>query len=263
MYKHNFIVVIKHNGKVLREIDGEVRLPFGSQYTVLLKNKDSRSALVDIEVDGENVLSGNGLIVYGNTSQEIKGFMRDMSVTNRFKFIHKTKEISDYRGDRVDDGLVTVKYRFEREKKEPVTVIRKQNPWCAPDNYPCSELWTYTDIKYGCSPNTNYSSDASLMADTTTTKSLVTDMYVQEPLLNDGITVKGSEINQPYQYGDIGELENRSYIITIQLKGETKRKNIVKKSLTIKTKLRCTTCGRLSKSTSKFCYNCGTYLERF
>lgn len=259
MYKNNFIVVIKYNGKVLREIDGGVYLPFGSQYTVLLKNKDSRRALVDIEVDGENVLSGSSLIVDGHTSQEVKGFMRNMFVTNCFKFIHKTKEISDYRGDRLEDGLVTVKYRFEREKKEPITVIKKQNPWCIPGNYPCSELWSYSDIKYGCSsPNTNYSSDTS-----GTTKSLVTNMCVQETSLNDGITVKGSEINQPYQYGDIGELENRSYVITIQLKGKTKRKNIIKKPLVVKTKLRCTTCGRLSKSTSKFCYNCGTYLERF
>jgi hypothetical protein len=106
MYKNNFIAVIKHKGKILREIDGEVSLPFNSQYTILLKNKDSRRALADIEVDGENVLAGKSLIIEGYSSQEIKGFMRNMSITNRFKFIHKTKEISNHRGDRIDDGLI-------------------------------------------------------------------------------------------------------------------------------------------------------------
>jgi hypothetical protein len=105
MYKSNFIVAIKHKGKILRENGDEVYLPFGSQYSILLKNKSSRRSLVSIEVDGENVLAGKSLIISGNTSQEIKGFMRDMSVTNRFKFIHKTKEISDYRGDKIEDGI--------------------------------------------------------------------------------------------------------------------------------------------------------------
>jgi hypothetical protein len=46
MYKSNFIVAINHKGKILRENGDEVYLPFGSQYSILLKNKSSRRSLV-------------------------------------------------------------------------------------------------------------------------------------------------------------------------------------------------------------------------
>ena len=252
MYKNNFIVVIKHKEKILRELDGEVSLPFGSQYSILLKNKDSRRVLVDIEVDGKNVLSGNSLIIEGHISQEIKGFMRNMSVTNRFKFIKKTKEISDYRGDRVDDGLVVVNYRFEKRKYEPV-VISKKSPDYWPDIRPCPS------IKYAACNMTL----PIVPSYTVGCKVAVSGADLQGGIVDDGITVKGSKITQQYQYGDIENLEQASYVIILKLKGVTKRdKKIVKKPLTIKTKLRCPTCGRRSKSSSTFCYNCGTYLER-
>ena len=35
-----------------------------------------------------------------------KGFMEGMVARNKFRFIEKTKQISDYRGDRVDDGII-------------------------------------------------------------------------------------------------------------------------------------------------------------
>ncbi len=254
MYKNNFVVVIKYDGRILREIDGEVSLPFGSQYSILLKNKDSKKALVDIEVDGENVLTGKSLIMNGRTSQEIKGFMRNMSVTNRFKFIHKTKEISNYRGDRLEDGLITVCYKFEREKPKPIMIRKNTGPcdWVDPIPYPLS--WPYSDIKYTSSPvyrSSSYKLDVPLGGFEGTVTMTA----------EDGITVKGSQIDQQYKYGDIGDLESRSYTITIQLKGITKYKKPVVRSITTKTKLRCPTCGRRSKSSSTFCYNCGTYLR--
>lgn len=254
MYKNNFICAIKHKGMILREFDEEVRLPFGSQYSILLKNKDSRRALVDIEVDGENVLSGSSLIVDGYTSQEIKGFMRNMSVTNSFKFIKKTKEISDYRGDRIDDGIVSVSYRFERRKPKPIVIQHKD--WWPKCPYPTSPLpgprLDY-DVKYtSCS----IASSPSIRRLADSTK------CIQEPLSDEGITVKGSKITQNYQYGDIDELECEIYVITLRLKGISKRsKKIIKKPLTVKTKLQCSTCGRRSKSSATFCSNCGTYLR--
>lgn len=251
MYKNNFIAVIRHKGKILREIDGEVHLPFGSQYSILLKNKDSRRSLVDIEVDGENVLAGKSLIIEGYSSQEIKGFMRDMSITNRFKFIHKTKEISNYRGDRLEDGLISVSYRFEKEKLQPIKIMRD---WREPPLYSYPKPWPdrYPDVKYNSEP---------LMCGCYA--GISTSDIVAQNYSEDGITVKGSKITQEYQYSEIYDLEHRSYVITLRLKGKIKRsKKIITKPLTVKTKLRCSTCGRQSKSSSTFCYNCGTYLER-
>ena len=69
MFKKNFVAVVKCKGKVLREYsDGTIRLPFGSEYSIYLKNEETRKALVDIKVDGENVLKGHKLILDGETS---------------------------------------------------------------------------------------------------------------------------------------------------------------------------------------------------
>ena len=57
------------------------------------------------------------------------------------------------------------------------------------------------------------------------------------------------------------ELEEVASVITVVLRGtNTKSGGVVKKPITVKTKLTCPTCGRKAKSTMKYCGNCGTYL---
>lgn len=244
MYNNNFVVVVKCDGKVLREHNkGTVYLPFGSEYSILIKNKDARRALVDIEVDGKSVLNGHKLIVGGNTAKEIKGFMRDMDKTNKFKFINKTKEIQNYRGDRIDDGLVRVAYQFEKQEDQPVFINYGYdfNKFLC-DNTKSLVPDSTNDTLYGSSISFNCSFNSA-------------------PAADEGITVKGKKINQTYVHGNIGELERAIYTIILQLRGKTSRKQSVKKAITVKSKTVCETCGRKNKTTNKFCYNCGTCLE--
>ncbi|RLI63724.1 MAG: hypothetical protein DRO67_05295 [Candidatus Asgardarchaeum californiense] len=244
VYSNKFIAVIKCRGKILREFSSNtVRLPFGSDYSILLKNKETCKALVDITIDGKDVLDGNSLILGSNTSMELKGFMKNSIVKNKFRFINKTKEISNYRGDFLEDGLIEIKYRFEKE--------------------PTSFLWSTLDYTY---PRTTWiSSD-----DTVYTNYCSTD-YSSVPLckssLSDsGITVPGKVTEQEFTVGSIGEVEMVSHNIIIQLKGEIKSKSKIKrkritKPITIKTKIKCNTCGRRWKSSLKYCGNCSTYLH--
>ena len=232
MYKDNFVVAVKCNDNILREHGSTVYLPFNTNYSILLKNKDSRKALVTIEIDGEDVLNHHGLIMSGNDSHELKGFMRDMNLTNRFKFINKTKEIQDYRGDKVDDGILRVTYNFVARPVqilEPRYVYNYDNNCTTDDGRICKASFTC------CSNNI--------------------------PARDEGITVKGESINQRYNYGNIGNLSSEKHVIILQLKGRTSiKKTTVKKPLTVVNKIRCETCGRKNKSSNKFCYNCGTCL---
>jgi len=237
MYNNNFVVVIKHRGKVLRESDsGVVRLPFGSDYTILLKNKDSRKAVADVEIDGEDVATS--VIVPGNRSVELKGALNGLKVRNHFRFIEKTKRVSNFRGDRPDDGLVRVEYRFE--KYEPVQVKpllkKKSSDWTL-------DRFDYTDntVRYGATMDsfTLCNSDS-------------------------GITVPGAETNQNFEYGHTKPLEYNSHVIVLQLKGTVKgRKKVrkVRKPITVKTRIQCQSCGRKYKASNKFCGGCGTYLK--
>ena len=243
MYNNNFVVVIKNKGKVLRESDnGVVRLPFGSDYTILLKNKDSRKAVADVEIDGEDVATG--IIVPGNDSVELKGALNGLKVKNHFRFIKKTRQISKFRGDRPDDGLVRVEYRFEQPDYiyyQPVKPLKKKS--FAPEHTDIT--WTYysgntSEVRYGATCDSfTLTSDA-------------------------GITVPGKETNQNFEYGHTKPLEAQSHVIVLHLRGAVKtRKKVkrVKKAITVKTRIQCNTCGNRYKSSAKFCANCGTYLR--
>lgn len=264
MYSNNFVAVIKSRGKVLREdSNGIVRLPFGSEYTVLLKNKDSRKAVVNVEIDDESV--AGGIIVSANKTVELKGSLNGLKVRNRFKFIQKTKEIQDYRGDRLGDGLVRVEYTFEKKVEEPVWYYTPPTTiwpkWsddddlsprkCGSGTSPIYSAPNTSDCVYACSnvPVDN----ATLVGSSLTCSSL--------PKSDEGITVKGSKTRQDFVYGCTNELESQSSVIILHLRGLTKKRTKVKKAITVKTKLKCPTCGRISKSSAQFCFGCATYLE--
>jgi len=258
MYKNNFVAVIKCEDRILREREnGNVYLPFGSEYSILLKNKDNRRAVVEIEVDGVNVLNGNKLILGGNEEQEISGFMRDMSKTNRFKFIHKTKEIQNHRGDRVDDGLVVVSYQFEYVQ-QPI-IYKTPNPY----PYPWTTTYynnSFTDF-YGSIGTNSVACDSS-SPNTGSAKCCDANInYCSTPHKDEGITVKGAEVNKNYSYGSIGTLHYNINTIILHLKGISSSKKTVVKPLTVQSKVTCSTCGRKNRSSNKFCYNCGTFLN--
>ena len=109
-YKDQFVVEVKCRGKILRVKDDAVHLPFGSEYSLYLKNLNSRRASVTISIDGQDVLDNQSLILEPNSSTELEGFLRGTTAKNRFKFINKTKEIQEHRGDKIDDGIIRVEF---------------------------------------------------------------------------------------------------------------------------------------------------------
>ena len=277
VYKTNFVVVVKCNGKVLREKDEFVTLPFGSEYSLLLKNLESRRSNVDISIDGQDVLNGSSLIIEPNSETEIKGFLKGSTAKNRFKFIKKTKEIQEHRGDKIDDGIIRVEFAFE--KKKPIIskqIIHEEHHhhhdyhqwgWSIPwwDYRLFSH--TYNDGNKTGDVQTLYSSCESQVrccsGESNDDSGQTEDICVSEssvPQDDEGITVKGSEINQCFQNTWIGELDP-SEVIILRLKGTTNSGEKVSEPITVKTKVKCSTCGKKSSSNVKFCSNCGTFLE--
>ncbi len=247
MYKNNFVAVIKSGGKILREKNGCVMLPFGTEYSILLKNLNSRRAVARVSVDGEDVLDCNRVIVPENGTVEIKGKMKGNKVRHQFKFINKTKEISNYRGDRPDDGLVRVEYWLEEEYIQCLPAIT---------------FTTYTDNSKhrwtDCGPDIVYGSSTGGMLGNETCSYNCSSVI--SPPGNDGITVQGSNTKQDFTRGYTRALEINSSVIVLQLRGYSKKGKVVR-PVTVKTRFRCSTCGRKSKSAVKWCSNCGTNLE--
>lgn len=146
MHSNKLVVALKHNGKVLREQkdkDGNVTtfLPFGSEYSIFIKNLNSVRALVRVSLDGQSVTDGEDLVVYGNDELNLERFLKagNMNNGNKFKFIERSAKVEAHRGIEAEDGLLRVEFQFEKVTPKPVVVetihkhyyndYYKYNPW--------------------------------------------------------------------------------------------------------------------------------------
>lgn len=276
MFKKDFVAVVKCNSKILREKDGIIEMPFGCEYSILLKNLRSRKAVVKISIDGQDVLNSQRLIVNGNSELELERFLESMDKGNKFKFIQKTSKIQEHRGDKVDDGIIRIEFQYEAEViKQPL--VTWDYPWYKPFPLYRGNDYNSTTI----SRNYNHSYDDSGIYSTMNANMSVSNVTEKpfasssgtcagegkvkldslQPLAEEGITVKGSESSQQFKVGSIGTLETESHVITLMLKSHKADGSEIIEPLTVKSKKICPTCGEQNKSTNKYCADCGTFLN--
>ena len=158
MYQNKFVAVVKFEGKILREKGDIVTLPFGSEYTLLLKNLNSKKAQVNITIDGSDILDGKKLLLDPDSDMELEGFLKGKKAYKKFKFIDKNPQISEYRGDKIDDGIIRIEFTYEKdlpyfEWSEPVKIQRELNYGRRKGDF----FDNYTVVMYGVSTN-DYSS---------------------------------------------------------------------------------------------------------
>ncbi len=265
------VACIKTGGKVLREDGNAVILPFGSEYSVLVKNLNPVRIKVRVSVDGTDATEGVWLIVNPNADLELERFIRNgnLEAGNRFKFIARTKAIEQHRGIRADDGLVRIEYQVEKRPVVVDEVIRRHVydddyewphwPW-RPRPYP---KWPPRPYRLrddrgifkgsgpiramGSRPLGAMASRAKMSAD------------IREASLDTGITVPGSESGQKFSWTSSFET-GPSEVIVLHLLGAVGGKKAVM-AVTVKSKPRCQTCGKANKAGSKFCSKCGTALS--
>lgn len=240
VYESRLIAVVKHNNNILREVDGIVYLPFGSEYSILFKNKHVRNCSVSVDIDGKDVLSGINIVIKPDTEPELLGFINNSGIiTNRFKFIQKTKEIAEYRGDRIDDGIITIKFRFEKEIIRPT--LYREHIYRESSMHPRGILGA--------------KGSAGMPGPLGSSSNISSDFLSNDIQQDEGITVHGTKIDKPTNSISLGPLESEVHNIIIRLKGQD-----IKSPIFNNTKVVCSTCGRKNKSSFKFCGNCGTSL---
>jgi hypothetical protein len=116
MYESKLVASLKANGKILREFKDTVYIPFGSEYSFLLKNLNTTRALVNVFIDGEDMTPG-GLVLNAGQEIDLERSIKGGNLTegNRFKFIERTQAIEDGpRGVKLEDGLVRIEFQFEK-----------------------------------------------------------------------------------------------------------------------------------------------------
>jgi len=250
-YSNSYVAVVKDsNQKVLREIGGQVFLPFQSEYSLLLKNNNWHRSLCKVEIDGTDVLGGHGLIIGNHSSVDLERFIvdGDMSGGQRFKFVPLgDSRVNDPSNS--ENGIVVVK--FWKEVDPPINLniynntVRGNNT----GNPPPHDSFYYSagtgDIIGGTT-----TSNASLASFSCCLDSM--DMQSAQA----GATVEGSHSDQKFTTGEFRGEDGAPTVLRLKLVGR-------KASLTVTgTKKKfCVRCGAGASFTDKFCRGCGSKLK--
>ena len=243
MYSNNFVVAILFNNQFQEEsVGGVVKLPFGSEYIVCLRNKNERRAVARVFIDGENVTRG-GIIVQAHGYIDLEC---DVINRRKFKFVSaKSSEAIDAgKNNRQDDGngVIRVEWQLEKETKPLPVVIKRQfypaiDPY-APPTSPWPEIW--------CNANQSAKGDMGFSGECVTSGT--------NSIEHEGCTVEGSRSSQQFtlEYLDI---ESNTTVIQITLKGYEAAK--LRKVFICR-------CRKKWKNSSKenFCPECGVAIVK-
>ncbi len=287
MYQSKLAAAIKVGGKVLRESGNTVTLPFGSEYSVFLKNMNSVRVLAKVEIDGQDATETK-MIIEPNSSLELERFLRNGNLErgNRFKFIERTKAIEEHRGIKVEDGLVRVEFWTESVTRHVPRVVYHDT--VVPTPYQWVNYWyptqsTYTASNYGgqyvnsmtrsasrhmvslrsaglgTSGITGQSMNCAAMDCAFGDQERTGDLHRSAQVNDSGITVPGSESNQRFVQGAWFPTDTQSEVVVLHLRGEMGGQEVVQ-PLTVDRRLICVSCGKATLSSFKFCPRCGTWL---
>lgn len=263
MYQEKFVVSLKIGDKFIRDDKGVVKMPFGAEYNIYLKNLNSKKAVVAVSIDGKDVLDGNKIIVEPNSATTLEGWLDGYHTTNRFRFIELTKQIEEHRGYNPEDSIVRVEVWYEKDIT-PYVITTWGTTYTYPDYskivWKDSDIHTWTTDTIPCQHRGRGTSTGVPASANCYSMSNVGD---SAPLTNDlGITVKGNEHQQNFSHGYVNNLEENSTVIILKLSGYKDNHKKVDTLLYARDKIVCSTCGTNNKYHNKFCGNCGTYLEK-
>lgn len=201
----------------------------------------STRAKVKVFVDGTDATDGVELIINDVTSEnslELTRFIVNCNLTtgNRFKFIEKTSQIEDHCDIRAEDGLIRIEWEYEKVVQViSIFPLSRPKPWLPPYN-----------------PN---------------------QPYVGTPINNPaiyfatcqgtGITVLGSVSTQSFLATLGFETDGNRHAIILKLMGENRSDKPINIPITVKTKQKCQTCGKMGLPTNNVCSTYGTSLKIF
>ena len=279
MYNQKLVASLKANGKILREFKDTVYIPFGSEYSFLIKNLNTTRALVNIFIDGEDVIEG-GLVLNAGQEVDLERYVKNgnLNAGNKFKFIERTQAIEDGpRGAKLEDGLVRIEFQFEKPYVPPVNRGWLTASGSTNQNsiYPASfnvngALRSVDYSKNGAitaqaasAAVDKYCADNGIVNKSEVHDGMATMDWCDAPKNDIGITVPGSRSEQKFQTTYMGAMEAEKHTIVLKLLGETPDNKPVLAPVTVKAKQECDTCGHKNKATAKFCNKCGTSLEVF
>jgi len=258
MYNQQFVLAVLKNNSPVREIDGKITLPFGSEYKIRLKNKNNVRAKARVWIDGRQVSGLGDFILHAGETLDLERFLDEsMSEGNRFKFV----SLSDSRvNDPTDTENGIIKVEFYLEQINPINLnwnipIYPVYPSKGP-TYPTYPIVDNTGAGggYRATTTTTFTSNSTLSS----TESVAQSNYIASPG-QAGATVEGSNSNQRFVEGADFETSTFPTTLTLKIQGPRKRRTPDHGLNPRFLPVYCTGCGisRVRRS-DKFCGACGT-----
>ena len=293
MYNQKLVASLKANGKILREYKDTVYIPFGCEYSFLLKNLHTQRAVVNVYIDGDVAVEG-GLVINAGEEVNLERYVKggNLSAGNRFRFIERTSAVENGpRGIKLEDGLIRIEFQFELPRPilwvnttyttntpyYPAGVRTSEYPGTT-DKYTVAASGSVNQMNVGGvlrgvdHSNGGVTRAAAASATNASLQSMGISTSIGEvhdgaacmDSYNDvGITVPGSRSDQKFTSVVMGQMESEKHTIILKLLGETPDNKPVIKPVTVYSKPKCVTCDKQNKISAKFCTECGTSLEIF
>lgn len=248
MYCNKLVACIKVDGKILREDKDTVAVPFGSEYSIYIKNLAYVRAMVRLNIDGDNKSDGWFIVpALGNIEIERSIVNGNLDKGHRFKFIERTSQIENHRGIRAEDGIVMIEYKFEKVYTPPKVDF---------GYYSWPQQFQYNNApNFGGLVRTTSSGIAGSSSRT------MSFSYNSMQSNTAGITAEGAVSDQKFTYGSWFTTEDSTNVIVLKLVGAINEVQVVE-PITVKTKSKCPNCGMLNPFGNRFCPACGTGLQK-
>lgn len=278
MYSNKLIACIKSkSGAILRESGDQVFLPYGSEYSIFLKNTAAEKAYIEILVDGTNPLEKSIIELPAGETTELRGWTAKFPENlfgNAFRFIEKTESIENYRGSKPEDSLVEVRFYFEdksdwtsmfdklKSDKRTDIYINCPHPRPVQPYYP-GPYQTWCSVE-GPNSNTSLKNHTTSIPSGGFNSAIMDQTRFGQNVDSTGITVRGKV--EPNIISGSGTLSGKSFSkkfkhsIVFKLNGIVNNGEIVE-AVTTKSKKICPSCGKTQKWSYTYCPHDGTFLE--
>ncbi len=255
MFKQNTVISIKVGKNFLPDNNSIVKLPFGSEYSILIKNLNNSPINVKMYIDGNINGPEKGFIIKEKDYFEINSFL---NTNNALKFINKSKELNEKRIENIEDSLIRFEVDILRENQNNLSfkdfddLIKKTKINPNPFNKP----WEFPRVDLNEHPFLPDKKNGLLGGDYNPYKQVFCTNSVTN-YSNEGITVPGNKVEKKEinSFIESKYIKESSFCFIFKLEGTTDSFILEKEKKT------CKVCEKKYKSKYNYCPIDGSYLN--
>lgn len=204
--KNDFVLNVVGDNGFVKEIDGQVVVPFDSEYELLLKNNHDRKCTAKIWVDGVLVSNFGDFIIDANSELNLERFVTEsMEDGKKFKFVTlDNPEVDD--PTRKENGIIKVEFRLEKIARKIQIVPQPLYFYFDCDS---TRFWWNDD-----SGNITVVDGANWGSTTVTN----CNVSCSGSMAEDGATIGGNYSDQSFTYSNIN-VEDEVTVVELKMRG--------------------------------------------